>query len=392
MKKHGASRDSWMYRAMTSASYPFMGQPLFTADFFSDGRDIVTDTHSLTSDQQLVLKRGETVCFSKAVIGAGVACSLSYYCEQPIDSDIYASFRDEAVDYYVTQGRWQQHNEHSLLHDANRDDQACVESMQVHAPPNTMNNTRVIAILNRSKNRRITNEQEIVDALKSKYIIKLLSFDKGCSLASSAYLLHDVDVLISPHGSQEGAAIFMKDNSVVLSVDSRGYSEDWFAYPFTAMGRRFYNFECQAMNCVDTDVALAKRKFEEVGVYLPSLDAVQECASWSNNRSPDACIKEYLGDTVDSEKASKASLHYLKDAPRRADMSRLVPFITNVMREFDDFRDMSYRQICDMEKCCGYNCGYALGTNVYGTDRGGQMKAWPQDPITSERKNSWVVH
>ena len=243
MKKQGGSRDSWMYRAVTSASFPNMGQPLFTADFFNDGRDIVTDTHSLTSDQQLLLQRDETVCFKKAVIGAGVACSLSYYCEQPIESDIYTSFRDEALDYYVTQERWQQHNEHSSIHDTNRDDQACVETVKISTPPNASKNTKVIAIINRTKSRRVTNEQEIVDALKSEYIIKQISFDKGCSLASSAYLMHDVDMLISPHGSQEGAAIFMKDNSVIISINARGYSEDWFAYPFTAMGRRFYNFE-----------------------------------------------------------------------------------------------------------------------------------------------------
>ncbi|KAI9268162.1 hypothetical protein BDA99DRAFT_357180 [Phascolomyces articulosus] len=392
MKKHGGTRDSWMYRAITSASFPNMGQPLFTADFFNDGRDIVTDTHSLTSGQQLLLQRDETVCFSKAVLGAGVACSLSYYCEQPIESDIYASFRDEALDYYVTQEQWQHHNEHSFLHDSERDDQACVETMKLSLPhpTATAKDTKVIAIINRSKSRKVTNEQEIVDALKSKYIIKQISFDKGCSLASAAYLMHDVDLLISPHGSQEGAAIFMKDNSVVVSINARGYSEDWFAYPFTAMGRRFYNFECQDMECVETDALMAKRVFENFGVRLPSQEAVQECASWSNNRSPETCIQEYFLGKMDGEQAWRASVNYLKDAPRKADLKRLVPFITQTMQEMDDFQHLTYRDICDLEKCCGYDCDYALQTNVYGSERQGKMKAWPLDPVSDEPKKSWV--
>ncbi|KAG2225724.1 hypothetical protein INT45_011392 [Circinella minor] len=403
MKKQGGSRDSWMYRAVTSASFPNMGQPLFTADFFNDGRDIVTDTHSLTSDQQLLLQRDETVCFSKAILGAGVACSLSYYCEQPIESDIYQSFRDEALNYYVTQERWQQHNEHSSIHDTHRDDQACVETVQISIPSsnnnNNNNNTKTIAIINRSKSRKITNEQEIVDALKSNYIIKQINFDKGCSLASSAYLMHDVDILISPHGSQEGAALFMKDNSVVVSINARGYSEDWFAYPFTAMGRRFYNLECQDMTCIETDVTMAERIFKNFGVYLPNQEIIHACASWSNNQSPDTCIKAYYdnpenaivlnGKKIENEQAWRASVNYLKEAPRKADLSRLIPFISKTVQELDDFKNVSYRMLCDMEKCCGYDCDYALATNVYGSERQGQMKAWTLDPISLPKK-SWM--
>ncbi|KAI8138483.1 hypothetical protein BJV82DRAFT_502388, partial [Fennellomyces sp. T-0311] len=118
----------------------------------------------------------------------------------------------------------------------------CVESVQVLKPASKMSD-KVVAIINRSKSRRITNEEELINALKDRYTIKLIDFDKGCSLASTAYLMHDVDMLITPHGSQEGAAIFMKDNSIVISINGRGYSENWFGYPFTAMGRRFFNFE-----------------------------------------------------------------------------------------------------------------------------------------------------
>ena len=242
MRQHNGLGDSWLYRAGVSFSFPYMGQPLFTADFLTTGKDVVTDVHSMTSDQQIQWKQSEPTCFRKAVIGMADACSLSSYCETPVESDVYAQFRDDAVDYYVTRGHWQEHNEHSLLHDTNRDDQACVESAKI-LKPLSRTSDKVIALVNRAKNRRITNEDELINALRERYTIKLIDFDKGCSLASTAYLMHDVDMLITPHGSQEGAAVFMKDNSIVVSINGRGYSENWFGYTFTAMGRRFYNFE-----------------------------------------------------------------------------------------------------------------------------------------------------
>ncbi|KAI9028264.1 hypothetical protein CLU79DRAFT_697146 [Phycomyces nitens] len=116
-------------------------------------------------------------------------------------------------------------------------------------PGSPLPKNRTIAIINR-KSRHITNIPEVIAALQKTnatlgihYIINEIDFDEGCSLASTAYLLKDTDVLLTPHGSQEAAALFMKNNGVVLSIDGRGYQEIWFHFVMTAMGRRFYNFE-----------------------------------------------------------------------------------------------------------------------------------------------------
>lgn len=219
-----------------------------TTDFFTTGRDFVREERELTSPQQMLLP-DDPICFKEAVIGTRVSCSLPLYCEQPIEADTYSAFRDATLDYYVKENHWQQHNKESSLHGTHRDDEACIETMREFKTAVTSSKpTRVIGIINRGGSRHITNLQQVMDAImdsatERNYVLRVLDFDKGCSLASTAYVMQDVDLLLTPHGSQQGGAVFMKNNTVVISINARGHSENWFAAPFTAMGRRFYNFE-----------------------------------------------------------------------------------------------------------------------------------------------------
>ncbi|KAJ8653987.1 hypothetical protein O0I10_010323 [Lichtheimia ornata] len=397
IRKHvDDTSNVWTYRAHVAESASFIGSPLMTTDFFTTGRDLVRDEHELTSPQQMLLPE-EPICFQEAVIGTRVSCSLSLYCEQPIESDIYAAFREATLNYYVKEDHWKQHNKESSLHGTDRDDQACVETMREFKTAVTSNKpTRVIGVINRGGSRHITNLQQVMDAIidsatERNYVLRVLDFDKGCSLASTAYVMKDVDLLLTPHGSQQGGAVFMKNNSVVISINARGYSENWFAFPLTAMGRRFYNFECQSSICVDKDLERAQRTLAMYEIPIPPENVLDDCLAWENDRSPDGCLGAYFDKMHiehNSDQLQFAIGQYHKDAPRKIDVTRFMAFFEKTIKEMDDFETMSYRQICDLEKCCGYSCDDVLGPVVYGSALEGRLLAWPQDGIGSLH-HSW---
>ncbi|KAG0182665.1 hypothetical protein DFQ29_002997 [Apophysomyces sp. BC1021] len=376
VKHYNGTNNSWTYRPHATAISTDR-PPLITTEFITRGKDIVADKRNIVTDQQVIVPHAP-ICFSRAVVGTGAACSLQY-CQQPIESSTYASFRKDALSYYVDDGKFENVTNHSAEKDL-----ACVHSMRVmNTLHSNITTRRTIAIINR-RSRYITNIQQLIDSLatssrisNSNYVIKEIDFDHGCSLASTAYLLHDVDILVTPHGSQEGAAVFMKDNSVVVSIDGRGYSEPWFAFVMTAMGRRFYNFQAQ------TDLPYAKYILDLHGISLPSDNEIEQCISWTDNIYAIDCMKEKLKamnayKDDDYSTLAIAMSYYMKDAPRKVDLSRFIPFIEQVVQEMDEFEreGTSYREICDLHKCCGFDCRYPLEVTVYGSQLDGRLQAW----------------
>lgn len=244
IRSYESSKRFWTYRAANFDASPDV-RALIDTDFITSNPDIVQNSWEVVKDQQME-RPDMPICFSRAVVGTGTACSLDY-CEQPVLAETYQAFRQEALAYY--DDNWIQITARSSKHDLN-----CVE----HATEETIGHSQnpvVIGIINR-KSRKITNIKEVVETLRSiaqedtrketSYVIREINFDDGCSLPSTARVVKDLDILLTPHGSQEAAAVFMKNNSVVISIDSRGYWEPWFQWPMTAMGRRFYNFQVRS--------------------------------------------------------------------------------------------------------------------------------------------------
>ncbi|KAI8601682.1 hypothetical protein EDD21DRAFT_279753, partial [Dissophora ornata] len=106
----------------------------------------------------------------------------------------------------------------------------------------------VVGIIQRENSRRLINDQELIDGLVAAgFRIKWMTFDHGCGLAETAYLLRDINVLISPHGNAIGTSIFMPTHNPVptlVSVDPSRRSEAWFMFTATAMGQRFIQTSC----------------------------------------------------------------------------------------------------------------------------------------------------
>ncbi|KAF9342147.1 hypothetical protein BGX26_008236, partial [Mortierella sp. AD094] len=115
----------------------------------------------------------------------------------------------------------------------------------------------VVGIIQREESRRVINDQELLTELvKAGFRVKWISFDHGCGLAETAYLLRDVNVVVSPHGNAIGTSIFMPTHEpvpTVISVDTSRYWEDWFVYTSTAMGQRFTTTSCGPSGYKDED-------------------------------------------------------------------------------------------------------------------------------------------
>ncbi|KAG0252080.1 hypothetical protein BG011_007212 [Mortierella polycephala] len=86
----------------------------------------------------------------------------------------------------------------------------------------------VVGIIQREKSRKVINDQDLIMGLvQAGFRVKWMSFDHGCGLAETAYLLRDVNVLISPHGNAIGTSVFMPNDAVptIISVDNSRYRE-----------------------------------------------------------------------------------------------------------------------------------------------------------------------
>ncbi|KAK3817972.1 MAG: hypothetical protein J3R72DRAFT_460549 [Linnemannia gamsii] len=115
-------------------------------------------------------------------------------------------------------------------------------------------------MIQREGTRRVINDQELVESLAAAgFRVKWITFDHGCGLAETAYLLRDVHVLASPHGNAIGTSVFMPTTDPVptlISLDASRYSEAWFINTATAIGQRFVHSVCGPHEYVDAGAKL----------------------------------------------------------------------------------------------------------------------------------------
>ncbi|KAG9066413.1 hypothetical protein KI688_001639 [Linnemannia hyalina] len=113
----------------------------------------------------------------------------------------------------------------------------------------------VVGIIQREGSRRLVNDEELIQGLvQAGFRVKWITFDHGCGIAETAYLLRDINVLISPHGNALGTSIFMPSHEpvpTVISVDTTRYKERWFEFTTSAIGQRFFQTVCGPTNYVD---------------------------------------------------------------------------------------------------------------------------------------------
>lgn len=251
-----------------------------------EGHDIVLNYKNVRTALQTT-PPFNPICFSRAVVGTGNRCSLPY-CEREIPIEDYDAFINDIKKMEV------------------QPEDPCLNSVREYHSGSKTNIK--FAILNRKQSRHITNIPDVIEAMLKEFkdvSIKLINYDEGCNIRSTAQLVEDIDVFISPHGNGLGSGLFMKKGSTVISIDSRWYSEDWFYWPMKAVNVRILYYDCNNPSCQEFDEQLLMK-------LAPDLTEEQK--------------KEIMTQEVTSVDRLLVE-QYRKDSKRRIDIERFIVFL-----------------------------------------------------------------
>ncbi|KAI7899546.1 uncharacterized protein BX663DRAFT_521259 [Cokeromyces recurvatus] len=357
MLEYGATVDSWTLRAATYDN----GKPKENLNMLlpnKEGREIVLNKVDLQAPHQGLAASwlSPPMCFERAIIGTGNRCSL-WYCEGQIPTEHYDAYRSFVM---------------KEPYDKNKN--KCAASVVVHHAMGE----KTIGILNRRYTRHITNVPELIQALtKENYRVLSIDFDvEGCDLINTAHVVNDLDVLIAPFGNGLGAGLFMKSDAILISISARYYSEQWFKYPMTAIGRRIFDFSCHQASCEEYDEALAQKL---LGVPLNET----ELQTFFMMR-PDEVDTSYLLQTKLNSSSSSSYeerwqryLQYHKDVARRIDVERFIPYLKEIIlrdhhQSSSSSKDVPFPETCKTPNvCCDLDCEGPLERNVFG-----EQNAW----------------
>lgn len=305
------------------------------------GKDIVLERQDVHTPKQ-ILPRRKPMCFSKAIIGTGNRCSL-WYCDNQIPSEHYASFKSFALEQPEIPNN------------------PCASSIVNYKPQGQFK----IGILNRKNSRHITNIPDLIDRLTSMnrakdgidFAVSTIDFENGCDIVNTAHVVKNLDILIAPFGNGLGAGLFMKDDSVVISIAARYWNEQWFKYPMTAIGRRIFNFECNSEVCKEYDQKLAEKILSGYNVKLNKT----EMQTFLTTSNPENVLGPYIQD-----RAWDPFLQYYKDVARRVEVDRFIPFLKNIIANTPP-KNVTYAESCKKPNvCCDLDCSGPLDRNVFG--------------------------
>lgn len=336
--EYGASSTLWTMRVLTHWNKHTKIDLVLPNSF--GGKDIVFEDNDMLTSRQI--KPGyKAMCFARAVVGGGNRCSL-YYCENQIPSKHYASFKEFTF-------------QHATL-----PNNTCLSSVVHYKKTGKYK----IGILNRKHTRHITNVPELIERLSQQqqqqgdqYAIRTIDFDQdGCDMVHTANAVKDLDILIAPFGNGLGAGLFMKENAIVISISARWYSEDWFKYPMTAIGRRIFNYECDKASCQEFDEGLATEILKEYNVTLDKA----EMQMFVSEKYPEMLKKHLPG------KEWHPIYQYQKDVARRVDVDGFMPYLQRII-DTSPPKDAYYPDTCKKENvCCDLDCGGPLERNIFG--------------------------
>ncbi|KAG0277198.1 hypothetical protein BGZ95_006334 [Linnemannia exigua] len=193
--------------------------------------------------------------------------------------------------------------------------------------------------------------------------VKWITFDHGCGLAETAYLLRDVHVLICPHGNAIGTSVFMPITNPVptlISLDTSRYSECWFINTASAISQYFMQSVCGPHRYVnvatksrcpyykDTDLAHRALGIWGTSIVLGDLtdDALEEFRKYVK-RTPSAqrLVKVMLDILICSEYPvallkkydDEITMYFLegfwRDSPRYVDAPRIVALVQELQKD-----------------------------------------------------------
>ncbi|KAF8936261.1 hypothetical protein BGZ58_004399 [Dissophora ornata] len=440
------------------------------------GKELVLNRFEVVSPFQVLPPKHAPICFERAVIGLGSQCGLSY-CATNTPTEIYRAYSKQIQEYYwSTAQRW---NEFLLERAVDeKEKQAkyggsetkfsptkCLQTARYYnfeegkvyfAPqyaeprvrqgekdpdsidqPTTEDRNQnhqasqdrrpIVAIVERLGTRAVLNIDRVIFAIVNSggFRLKVLSYDSGCGIPETAYLMRDVNILISTHGNALGGSLWMPSppshpHPVVISIDSTKYYENWFQWTSTAMAQRFIIHRCgpavsyyakpneiNEVACpLHRDLHLARTLLKKVGLVLNNDTEAEDLLQLTGAEYPIELFDRFGADqelsagtgkgeggfeaadkygTTRADKLNTFLSDYWKRLARYADPFRLLRLLEDIRDENAQQTEVSksYLQICREGRCCGPECVSVMNRNVVG-----RLRACDQDM----REGLWGEH
>jgi hypothetical protein len=368
----------------------------FDVSFYSVlGHELVPRQEAVTDPMWYRVVPDEDVCFRDAVIGVGNACAQSY-CEshqRPIHAE---EFRLWTLDYYRMRKAAPNHNvfvSAMATHASTLHARAMTSLIPSHQPKRK---SRVrVGFMNRYETRNVPNMLDLMASIQLlnsnndaiRYDVVDINLNHAPPLDQVAPIFQKLDVLITPHGSGMGNAIWMPPKSTVISLNCRFCGPDWwFQTPMLVMQKRFWSWTCQEEWCTVPDEALLQSKFAQHRVSTDLLTPTEFDIMVKTSRSF-GDIMDMVKERIKDDAAHKTTheliwpvwFDYLKDINRRVDVTQVTAAVKSIARDMAwglkmnngtkrrRFSDVSFEALCDAGQCCGGGCSYPLKSH-FGRD------------------------
>ena len=404
MKRFQGTANSWLLRQAEYVGENTIGQAVWEMDAITSGRELVLKPFEVVSSFQVMPPKSAPICFERAVIGLGAQCGLGY-CAENTPIEVYKAYRDQIQDYYMpSTTRWSEFvdQERRQYRASAFSPMKCIDSARYYnfrhptagieaggepefrqgvrdpdasdlsAPP--PNSSPIVAIIERRGTRSVINLDKLIEQVIAKgFRLKVMTYDQGCGIPQVAYMMRDVNILISPHGNALGGSLWMPDKPfpLVVSIDTTKYQESWFMMTTTVLAQRIIIHRCgpkysTSLPAESTcpyvrDLDLARKYLKQLDWALDQDTKEDDLMALTGPEYPIELFDKYGG-----EKLHPFLTSYWKNLSRYVDTGRLMALLEQVRKENMQDVNKSYLQVCEEGRCCGPICEGVLSRNVVG--------------------------
>ncbi|KAG0349232.1 hypothetical protein BG004_000456 [Podila humilis] len=429
-------------------------------------RELVLDQDELSSEYQTLPPRDVPICFREAVVGTGSQCGQAY-CERNVPTSIYTEFYEKmATAFWSTKLAWTNHvniihQEFLRQHVKGQVQDAGLQPIYIQQQGQTaqttaaqefllasdgspmtcllntkysnfggnarsvsvepserigrgdldgqtdLNSTKriVVALIQRESSRKVVNMDVLHIALVAKgFRVKYITFDHGCGLGATAYLLRDVDFMVTPHGNAIGTSVFMprRSHATVLSIDNSLHDEPWFMWTTSAVGTRFLQHQNGPHNIKLDPLIYPTVRNMETALYVMNycglkLNRGRNAQGMIDFNDTNDELLILTGGDMEAIQALRAKYKnegdkigtflgdYWKEAPRYLDVSKVVKMAEQIEQDSVNDANKTFTQICLENRCCGNYCERISATenvflrNVVGNTASHGMLATPSE-------------
>ncbi|KAG0346271.1 hypothetical protein BG004_002024 [Podila humilis] len=460
MKRFHGTNSSWLLRQATYVGENTMQQAVWEMDAITSGKELVLNAFEVVSSFQVLPPKSHPICFERAVIGLGSQCGFGY-CATNTPVEVYKAYRDQIQEFYfATPTQWTSfHNNERRKHLAAKfSPSMCVEKaryynfqhpssgLEIEGEPQIRQGVRnpdsvvvdpsaavatfpnaspsispIVAIIERHGSRSVLNLDKVIERTVAQgFRVKVMTYDQGCGIPQVAYMMRDVNILISTHGNALGGSLWMPDKPwpLIISIETTKHHETWFMTTTTVLAQRFTIHCCgpQFSGSLDyestcpfiRDVGLARVSLKGLNWQLDPEKEEQELELLTGAEYPLEMLDKYGGDKLHPFLST-----YWKNLPRYADVDRLAGLLEKVWREIPQDADKSFLQICQEGRCCGPGCDGVMARNIVGPwraygqqldsahwgehlaeggwDGNGNNGNWNEASRSAQELKSWVV-